>query len=313
MTKKITHSLFMAICLLAFITTQKAIAQQSISWSTVALVDGTEVLTEGTLIEAINFSGGDTDSAHDTTINTVLFSGKASGAASGNAFANPTTANFESNTQNVVPFTVDQYDPEAPGIAVYDELLSRFLWNAGAGTVTISGLEVGKNYKLQFFMGDKRADQADAFIVIGVQGGTSYGSDATTTYAAGPGIVINGAFEAESTSFVLDLNKDLNGTEGFNLNAYQLREVASLGVDDASLINFNMYPNPASKSLQISLGNSEAINSKVTISNIAGQVVYTGSLDSKTKSIDVSNLNSGIYLVKVAGANLSTIKKLVIK
>lgn len=313
MNKKTTKLFFIAICFLAFTSAQNLMAQQTVAWSVVQLVDGTEVLTEGALKEALNFSGGDTPANHNTTINTVPFSGLASGAASGNVFANPTATHFSSNSQNVVPFNVDQYDAP-PGIAGYDELLSRFLWSGGAATITLSGLEATKSYKVQLFMGDKRDGQADSFITLTV-GGVAFGDASTTKYAGTTtaGIVINGEFVAQGTSFDIELNKDLLGAPGFNLNGYQLREVASLSVNESSLGDFGMYPNPTKSEFTINLKNREAIGSKVTITSLLGQVVYKGKFEEVSKSINVSNLNTGIYLVSVSGNNTFATKKLVIK
>ncbi|MGC6430526.1 MAG: T9SS type A sorting domain-containing protein [Jejuia sp.] len=311
--KKITQLLLKSFCMLCCSGALVLNAQQTVTWSVVTLADGTEVSTDGTLVEALNFGGGDDSDAYDVTVNTVPFEGLASGMASGNAFANPTATYFSANSQNVVPATVDQYDPVAPGIAVYDELLSRFLWNAaGAATVTLSNLTVGQVYKLQFFMGDKRSSQEFSWIEIGVTGGTSFGSASTTNYAFGPGQVINGDFTAVGTSFTIDIRKDQGGSDSFNVNAYQLRNVTNLSTEDNILGSFKMYPNPAKNRLNINLDQVLG-NTKVSITSVTGQVIHSEAISKVNTEINISSLKSGLYLVQVESDNASVTKKLIVE
>ncbi|GEM_PF-1608536 len=282
---------------------------QDINWSVVQLVDGTEVLTDGTLLEAINFGGGTSDDDLDTTINTVTFEGKASGAATGNPFANPTTSYFACTSQNVVPGNVDQYDAP-PGLPVYDNLLSKFLWNASGGaTMTISGLEIGKSYMIQLFMGDKRAEQVGSFILIEAEDGPTFGDASTTGYANTNGIVINGGFVAESTSFNLYSIKDQNGSEGFNLNGYQLREVASLSTKDNTVNNIKVYPNPVKKGIIYISNLSKELDYQII--NVQGKTLKSGRT-SESKTIDVSELNAGLYFITMNDEKSSTTKKFII-
>ena len=71
-----------------------------------------------------------------------------------------------------------------------------------------------------------------------------------------------------------------------------------------SLLNIsavNLYPNPTSKFITISS------NDKITaiiITNILGQTVYTNQFNSHEAQINVSELSSGIYFVKVNGSEL---------
>ncbi|MGC6432191.1 MAG: Ig-like domain-containing protein [Jejuia sp.] len=283
---------------------------QDINWSVVQLVDGTEVITDGTLLEAINFGGGANDDDLDTTINTVTFEGKASGAATGNPFANPTTSHFSSTSQNVVPGNVDQYDAP-PGLPVYDNLLSKFLWNgSGGSTMTISGLEIGKSYMIQLFMGDKRAEQVGSFIIVGAENDPNpFGDASTTGYANTNGIVISGGFVAESTSFNLYSVKDQNGSEGFNLNGYQLREVASLSTKDNTVNNIKVYPNPVKEGI-IHISNlSKELDYQII--NVQGKTLKSGRI-SKSKTIDVSELNTGLYFIRMNDETGSTTKKFII-
>lgn len=66
-------------------------------------------------------------------------------------------------------------------------------------------------------------------------------------------------------------------------------------VDNNQLLGFSMYPNPASNRLNISA--KETIQN-ADIFNVLGKKVMSVNINKTSESIDVSNLNSGIYLVK---------------
>jgi len=74
-----------------------------------------------------------------------------------------------------------------------------------------------------------------------------------------------------------------------------------LGIDDISLKNFKISPNPARSKLQLQLpeGISDA---KIRVYNVLGKQVYSSELTSVIADfgIDVSKWNVGIYFVKVS-------------
>lgn len=67
--------------------------------------------------------------------------------------------------------------------------------------------------------------------------------------------------------------------------------------------DIQLYPNPASKSLHISLDKQKI--SSIEIFSITGQTVYTKKGNDKIneKEIDISNFPKGIYMVKIMGEN----------
>lgn len=98
-------------------------------------------------------------------------------------------------------------------------------------------------------------------------------------------------------------NVVISGDEGFFLVRNPL-----LGVEDVAPGDFALTPNPATDRLTISSKN-ETI-SQIAIFNVLGQVVMNKSFANNfSETLDISNLNSGLYLVKI---NNSTTKRLVI-
>jgi choice-of-anchor B domain-containing protein len=84
---------------------------------------------------------------------------------------------------------------------------------------------------------------------------------------------------------------------------------SSLGVNEADDLGFSMYPNPSNNNLTIKSTNNPLTT--VEIYNVSGQIVLSFNFsESISEIMDVSNLNSGIYLVRI---NDSITKRLIVK
>ncbi|QTE22474.1 T9SS type A sorting domain-containing protein [Polaribacter cellanae] len=93
-----------------------------------------------------------------------------------------------------------------------------------------------------------------------------------------------------------------NGTMGdgsanftFYIDDITLLNSATASIKDNTLANVSLYPNPATSFVTISAENTIE---KLSVFNILGKVVKTISVNNTSKNIDVSDLNSGIYLIK---------------
>ena len=77
---------------------------------------------------------------------------------------------------------------------------------------------------------------------------------------------------------------------------------SSLSISEAQKIDFAMYPNPANDILTIDL---PEIAEKVTVEfyDQIGKLAYTQNLDANSKTINVSGLATGIYILKVIADN----------
>lgn len=76
----------------------------------------------------------------------------------------------------------------------------------------------------------------------------------------------------------------------------------------------SVYPNPTAGQFEIGLGNLLQITEKVEIYNSVGEVVMTLNKQdlSSTVSLNISNFSSGVFIVKVSGADFSVTKKLIL-
>tara|TARA_B110000091_G_scaffold187350_1_gene208507 strand:- start:305 stop:826 length:522 start_codon:yes stop_codon:yes gene_type:complete len=97
----------------------------------------------------------------------------------------------------------------------------------------------------------------------------------------------------------------ISGTNGFTL----VRDNSALGSSDVETENFNLYPNPAKNNLMV---NSKIEPLKqIEVFNILGQrIINLNFSSSLSENIDISSLNTGMYLVKI---NNLTTKRLVVK
>ena len=96
----------------------------------------------------------------------------------------------------------------------------------------------------------------------------------------------------------------ISGTNGFTL----VRDNSSLGSSDTDLENFNLYPNPAKNKLTINSKNEPL--KQIEVFNVLGQrIINLNFSSSLSENIDISSLNTGMYLVKI---NNLTTKRLIV-
>ena len=87
---------------------------------------------------------------------------------------------------------------------------------------------------------------------------------------------------------------DLNYGTGFWRFLFT-KETATASVIDNSLTKVSLYPNPTSNRLNISAADTIK---NAEIYNLLGKRVMSLNINNTSESIDVSNLASGIYLIK---------------
>ena len=85
-------------------------------------------------------------------------------------------------------------------------------------------------------------------------------------------------------------------------------------IDDNSYSTFNVFPNPNNGILNISMANSSG-KQTIEIKNIIGQTVYSKiTSNSTSNTINLSNINKGIYTVSLINENgTSSSKKIIIQ
>ena len=105
----------------------------------------------------------------------------------------------------------------------------------------------------------------------------------------------------------------LGGIDYFSIdgnNEYYIDDIvfsdSNVGTQDFATKGFQAYPNPVNNVLNLQA--NEAI-SNVAIFNVLGQEVYTAKVNAMTSQVDMSQMASGAYFVKVnIGGTEGTVK-----
>jgi subtilisin-like proprotein convertase family protein len=112
--------------------------------------------------------------------------------------------------------------------------------------------------------------------------------------------------------------RDMFNEDGGSLNSWSLNictVMPALGVNDNTLANFSLYPNPSNGTFTI---NFEADNSnpvEVKVFDLRGREIYSNTYANQSlfnETIDLDAVQSAIYLLKVKNGNRSVTKKIVI-
>ena len=114
---------------------------------------------------------------------------------------------------------------------------------------------------------------------------------------------------------------DFEGTSTGNLQFVYEDATALLGIEDVTnTISFGMYPNPSTNgkiTILIDIATNVGENNSIAITNINGATVLKSNITNQggfyQKDLDVSSLQSGVYLVTFTSGTASVTKKLIIK
>jgi hypothetical protein len=121
----------------------------------------------------------------------------------------------------------------------------------------------------------------------------------TDTYAGGTinsSIVAYNWYKAGVNHELANVS-DITGAQT-SQSAYYTSVPANLGLDDNELINLLVFPNPTTGSIHI---NSDEVISKVEVYQLSGELALEQSSNNTSVEMDLSALNTGMYLVKVYG------------
>ena len=118
---------------------------------------------------------------------------------------------------------------------------------------------------------------------------------------------------ATSQTFVASVNGDYacEVTKNSCTKTTACVRIGSLDIESFKN-DFNLYPNPNNGQFVIEIDNLDG-NTAVTIANTAGQIVYKGQLNQLTNSIQLPNIESGIYIVHLINQEINVNKTLIIE
>ncbi len=108
--------------------------------------------------------------------------------------------------------------------------------------------------------------------------------------------------EAERTATIEVTSQDGVGSQTYTI----LFSVDNTGINNPAAARISLYPVPATSKLHI-VGIQGTQN--VQIINLVGSVVKTVTISSSNAVIDISDLHSGLYLIRTGNATLRFMKK----
>ncbi|AXG68183.1 hypothetical protein KORDIASMS9_00373 [Kordia sp. SMS9] len=95
--------------------------------------------------------------------------------------------------------------------------------------------------------------------------------------------------------------------KAFNYSNELIVSDATLSINDAETTTFRLYPNPSKGTLNIQTNTIGSVS--VNMYDMLGKEVFTA--NNVTNSIDISNLNNGMYIVKISTNDGSITKKII--
>ena len=84
------------------------------------------------------------------------------------------------------------------------------------------------------------------------------------------------------------------------------------GIDQSSLNNMQVYPNPAKNQITIECSDELDQNGTITIVNLIGKTVHSEPFVSNKQTLNIENLNNGIYFVTIQTKEGTTTQKVVV-
>lgn len=105
-----------------------------------------------------------------------------------------------------------------------------------------------------------------------------------------------------NSNFQVRFTYDDLGTWGWygGIDNFCLTHNATASTNNNTIKNFSIFPNPANNKINLSALNNIK---KVAIYNLQGQLILNEAFNSKEISLDISNLTTSIYFIKVNTTN----------
>ena len=100
--------------------------------------------------------------------------------------------------------------------------------------------------------------------------------------------------------------KNLVATKGGVTNRYFYDPAA--GIDKTEQINLSVFPNPSKGSFTV---NNESVGNKYQITNILGQQVMRGVINSKAEKLDLTSQAPGTYMLVIEGKQGKAVKQII--
>ncbi|MDC3220399.1 T9SS type A sorting domain-containing protein [Flavobacteriales bacterium] len=132
----------------------------------------------------------------------------------------------------------------------------------------------------------------------------------------------NGLCESGKSWFLIELSNESIRANDFVLSSayvngqkanvtYSEKDVTSINSLTSST-DFNIYPNPTSAVLNVTLTESVS-NQKILVYSLLGKVVMSATMNGDATSLDLNHLSSGVYYIEMNGSQKQLRKRIVLE
>jgi hypothetical protein len=114
---------------------------------------------------------------------------------------------------------------------------------------------------------------------------------------------------------VYDINFD-NSTGNYlssSLSAINAVTMSVTGINNIGTSGISIYPNPASDFVVINIATEGFAGATITVNDTKGRTVIERMISSSNSKLDISNLESGIYIISIKSDSLNEISKLIVR
>lgn len=118
-------------------------------------------------------------------------------------------------------------------------------------------------------------------------------------------------------------NWTLNVVDDFNLDGGSINEFTielcvegTLGIEENEISEFSIFPNPNRGEFTIKLNSTSNSNIKVDIFDVRGRIIFADSYRNNSQfnqTINLNNVQAGMYLVKVTDGDRQSTKKIIVE
>ena len=93
---------------------------------------------------------------------------------------------------------------------------------------------------------------------------------------------------------------------------YYSKFITPDAVPELNALDFSIYPNPANSKINILLQQDDWQNTEASILDISGRMVSTINLQAILTIVDISQLKSGVYFIRISNGNKSGVRKVIV-
>ena len=238
----------------------------------------TDVNPDRTLTAAATADTMNIDMNHDGTVD-FQFSLRTYGTANVQANLYPADPSTGQVLGSLVSYTSLGY---ITALALNDPISASLTWNAGVGQWILASVYNGTNY-------GNLGDGAEHYIGV-------YFGDGTNTYYGW--IRVSGVPATGANVTVMDYA--YNTTAGAQILAGQM----TVGIDDANTLAANIFS--TDKKVVV---NTEVANGTISIYSTTGQLIRTTNIENNHTEINMNDVATGIYMVKVQSGENTIVKR----